>query len=88
MGNIRSCNRNVTTYTAQNYGAGIWKRVRSGVNSAVAISAIMSATVTCIMIVFGRYIVQLFLSASEANAVQALDIAYKYLVVIISIIYA
>lgn len=70
----------VTTYTAQNYGAGMWKRVRSGVNSAIAISAIMSAAVACIMIVFGRYIVQLFLSASEANAVQALDIAYKYLV--------
>lgn len=41
--------------------------------------AALAAVISVSMMVFGRQVVRIFLSASERNAVQALDIAYQYL---------
>lgn len=69
----------MTTYTAQNYGAGLIKRIFSGVKSAVMIAVVMSACVSTVMIVWGRNVLGMFISAGEEGAAEALDIAYHLL---------
>ena len=69
----------ITTYTAQNYGAGAYGRIRRGLKSGVLIAAALSVCVSVVMIFAGRPILGLFVDAASADAPQALDIAYHYL---------
>lgn len=72
----------VTTYTGQNYGARAFKRIRSGTNWAVVISLITSALMGCAMLLFGRQITMLFISAeSVEQELAAGQTAYRYLTV-------
>lgn len=68
-----------TTYMAQNYGASSYGRIRKGLKSAVLIAVIMSLCVSAAMILGGRYILQLFISPSDASAPEVLAIACHYL---------
>ncbi len=70
----------VTTYVGQNYGASKPERVKSGVRSAVFLSAATSLAIAAIMILFGRPITMLFISSeSPLLAAKAGNIAYQYL---------
>lgn len=72
----------VTTYIGQNYGARKWDRIKQGVRAAVALSAVTSAVTALIMVLFGRPLSMLFISAETAEAaMQAGDAAYLYLFV-------
>jgi Na+-driven multidrug efflux pump len=70
----------VTTYVGQNWGAGEWGRIRSGMRAAVLLSLGTSDAVSIPMLVFGRPITALFLQSESAElAAEAGDVAYRYL---------
>lgn len=70
----------VCTYTGQNYGAGIGERIRQGTRWAVGISLVTSAVIGAVMILLGRQITMLFISAEDAAlAAAAGETAYRYL---------
>lgn len=72
----------VTTYTGQNYGAAQWKRIRSGTNWAVVMSIVTSALIGAVMLLFGRQITMLFISADSVELeLAAGETAYRYLTV-------
>lgn len=69
----------VTTYMAQNYGAGLYDRIRKGMKSIAVIGLAMSVTVCVLMLIFGRPLLGMFISSADENAAEVLDIAYHYL---------
>lgn len=70
----------VTTYTGQNYGAGLWNRIRKGVRWAVVICLGTSLVIAGIMVIFGRQITGIFLSSESPEMVAAAgNTAYLYL---------
>lgn len=70
-----------STFFAQNYGAGKKDRVRSGVRTSALISVIMAVCVTVIMLLAGRYLLQMFIDTAEEGAAEALQIGFRYLVI-------
>ena len=52
-----------------------------GVRSTLVLALSFSALLAAGMILFGRHVVALFISADAANAAEALSVAYDYLVV-------
>lgn len=70
-----------STFFAQNYGAGKNDRVRSGVRTTALISAILSACVTVVMLIVGKYLLQMFIDANEMGAAESLQIGFHYLVI-------
>ena len=72
----------VTTYTGQNYGAAKWDRIRKGTRWAVLISVVTSAVIAGVMVLFGRQVTGLFISAEDPLlAMEAGETAYMYLFV-------
>lgn len=66
-------------YTGQNYGAGDKERIKKGEKVSVVFGAIAAVAIGIIMIVFGKSVLMLFISAEADVANQVLLIAYKYL---------
>jgi len=72
----------VTTYVGQNYGAGQPERIRRGMRAAVLLSLLTSALIAVLMLLLGRWITMLFISAEDpAQAAAAGNIAYRYLAI-------
>lgn len=72
----------VTTYVGQNYGAGQYDRIRSGMRSALLLSVGTSLLIMTVMILFGRPVTMLFIASEDAAlAAAAGDTAYHYLFV-------
>ena len=70
----------VTTYVGQNYGAGKPERIKNGMNAAVKLSLVTAAAIGVLMIIFGRQITMLFISAEVPELAKvAGDTAYWYL---------
>ncbi|WP_367941489.1 MATE family efflux transporter [Enterocloster citroniae] len=69
----------VTTYTAQNYGAGRYDRIRNGLKSSVLIAVAMSVCVSAAMIAGGRAVLGLFIDSTSSSAAEVLEISYHYL---------
>ncbi len=69
----------ITTYTAQNLGAGNFKRIRKGMRSAVIMALVTSVVVSVIMLIFGRPVLRLFISNETGQVDEVLEIAYLYL---------
>ncbi len=69
----------ITTYTAQNLGAGNFKRIRKGMRSAVIMALVTSVVVSVIMLIFGRPVLRLFISNETGQVEEVLEIAYLYL---------
>lgn len=70
-----------STFCAQNYGAGKKERVRSGVKTSAIISIIMAVCVTAIMLIIGKYLLQMFIDAAEDGAAEALQVGFRYLII-------
>lgn len=70
-----------STFFAQNYGAGKKDRVRSGVRTSAVISVVLAVCVTVIMLLVGRYLLQMFIDAAEDGAAEALQIGFHYLMI-------
>lgn len=70
----------VTTYVGQNYGAGQWKRIRSGVRAANILALGSSLVIAAVMLIFGRQITMLFISREDIIlAIEAGNTAYRFL---------
>lgn len=73
-----------TTYVGQNLGAKRMDRIKSGMRCSVIISIVTSVTIGLLMIIFGKWIVGLFISGSPEDVVVSTRIAYEFLVVMAS----
>lgn len=71
----------MTTYVAQNYGAGLYGRIRQGVKQSIIIAIGLSVLISLTMIIAGKPILSLFIDAKNENYFQVLEIAYQYLFV-------
>ena len=69
----------ITTYTAQNLGAGDFKRIKKGMRCAVIMALFTSVVVSLIMLIFGKPILRLFISSETGQVDEVLAIAYHYL---------
>lgn len=69
----------IVTYVGQNLGAGEIKRIRKGVHVSAGLAFLTSAVISCIMFIFGRHILMLFISGDPSETQQVLSIAWKYL---------
>lgn len=72
----------MTTYTAQNFGAGLYHRIRRGLKYSVVLAVLFSVIVSVVMIFGGKFFLRLFIDSSNANAEKVLEIAYQYLMVL------
>lgn len=68
-----------STYFAQNYGAGNYKRVLSGVKTGIVLSAGLSVIVMAVMLLGGKTLLLMFLDVSKEGGLEALAVAWKYL---------
>lgn len=66
----------VSTYASQNYGAGKFERIKKGIRQGIAMGVGYGIVIGIVLIVGGRFLSLMFLSASEA---EALDAAGNYL---------
>ncbi len=68
-----------STFFAQNYGAGLYKRVRKGMKAACLIAIGMALVMMVFLYLIRWNLLQLFLDTSEENGPEALAIAVRYL---------
>ncbi|MGB4661497.1 MAG: MATE family efflux transporter [Mobilitalea sp.] len=68
----------ITTFVGQNYGAGLYKRVRKGVREALVLSFAVSIGLIVILYNFGGYILQWF--SDDLNVVEIGTQMLKFLV--------
>jgi Na+-driven multidrug efflux pump len=71
----------ISTYSAQNYGAGLYSRIRKGLKSALTIGLSISTAISVVMILFGKHVVSLFIDKANESSGEVLDVAYNYLFV-------
>ena len=68
-----------STFLAQNYGAGLYVRVRKGVKAASLIATGMALAVFVILLLIRWNLLQLFLDVNQENGFEALEVAVRYL---------
>ncbi len=71
----------MVTYVGQNLGAGRYDRIKSGMRAAMGIAMATSAFIAVCMLVFGKYLLGLFISGTPEVVEQTMRIAYFYLAV-------
>ena len=71
----------MVTYVGQNLGAGLGRRIRTGVRHAVGIALATSVVIALIMLLTGRILVGSFISGTPQETIAATDIAYHYLAI-------
>lgn len=76
---INTMSTALSSFMAQNFGAGQIERMKRGWRVGVAISEIMAGVLIALLLLFGRELVALFMDAS-ANT-QVVEIGYSFLVV-------
>ncbi len=74
----------VTSYVGQNLGAKLLGRIKKGMKAATVIALATSAVITACMILFGKIFLRLFISGSEAEVAAAMQVAYRFLVIMAS----
>ena len=78
---LASLGTTMATYCAQNIGAGKITRIRQGVKSAMAISAVYSIISGIFTVTAGKYLTYLFLSENVSEVMEAVDIYLKCIAV-------
>ncbi len=73
----------ITTFISQNYGSGNLKRVKQGFKTSFVIALVFSLIVMGLMLISGKFFLQLFIDPAEPGAELSLDIAYNYLFVML-----
>jgi putative MATE family efflux protein len=68
----------MTTYTAQNYGARKYGRIKAGVLQCVLVSGLFSIFMGLLFVFFGRFLSSLFIGSGEK---EALDLSRVYLII-------
>ena len=69
----------MTTYTGQNLGARRLERISQGMRAGLVIALLTSAAISAVMFLCGRWVLSCFISAGEAQSGEALDVAVRYL---------
>ena len=69
----------MSTYSGQNLGARKIGRIGKGVRAGLVTGVLTALVIAGAMFLFGRQIVGMFIDASEANAVEATNIACEFL---------
>ncbi|OPJ58601.1 MATE family efflux transporter [Clostridium chromiireducens] len=77
----------MATFTGQNLGAKKYDRIRIGMNSALKMAVGTSVILSAILFLFGRYFALMFISGNPQEVKQVTDIAYKYLMVMSSMLF-
>lgn len=77
----------MATFTGQNLGARKIKRIRKGMNSAIKMAIGISSVISVIMISFGRNILRIFISGTPQEVEAVVDVAYKYLFIMASLLF-
>lgn len=72
-----------TTFASQNFGAKNFDRVRGGVKTAMVLAVAGALVIMALVLPLNRILPQLFIDASEAGAGEALDVASRYLKVMV-----
>ena len=72
----------MATYAGQNIGARQLRRIDEGLKASSIIGIIYCVLSFAMIYFFGRGMLGLFVTSSDANAAQVLDLAYEYLVII------
>ena len=62
---LRSLGTAMSTFTAQNYGAKQYRRIRQGLKECILVSLLLSAFLSLLMIFGGRWLSGLFIGAEE-----------------------
>ncbi|MBE6650639.1 MAG: MATE family efflux transporter [Ruminococcaceae bacterium] len=73
----------ITTYMSQNFGAGNIDRVKKGFKTSFLIAVVFSVIVMGVMLTLGKPLLKLFIDPTEAGAGESLDIAFKYLLIML-----
>ena len=68
----------ISTFAAQNYGAGKIRRIREGILKCSAMSMLFSIVIGAGIILFGKDLVAVFVGAGET---QVIDLARTYLLI-------
>lgn len=68
----------LSTFVGQNVGAGLIKRARKGVKSAILVAMACSAVILLILATLGKFLIGVFIDPSETEVVKN---AYPYLLV-------
>ena len=71
----------ISTFVAQNKGAGNDQRIQAGMRKGIGMSFATSVLISALMFLWGKEILSLFISAEEAQAEQVLGIAHHYLMI-------
>lgn len=77
----------MATFTGQNLGAQQLSRIQKGLRAAALMGVATALCISAGMFVWGRSILSLFVSDSSGSAAEVLDIAYRYLCVMSSILF-
>ncbi len=75
--------QSITTFMSQNFGIGNVERVKKGFYISFSICVFFSVVVSVIMLVLGKFLLSLFIDPAEAGAAESLEIAYRYLFVML-----
>ncbi len=71
----------MVTYTGQNLGARKIERISKGMHAAILVAVVTSAVIAAAMLLFGKAILGLFVSGSQEEVAETLNIAYHYLAI-------
>lgn len=71
----------MTTYVGQNLGAKKMDRIHRGVRSALLAAVLTSLVISTVMLLSGRWILSGFVSGTEQEMAQTIDVAYRYLTI-------
>lgn len=77
----------VSTYTGQNLGAGKYGRIKKGVREGAFMAIATSLVITALMLLFGRFLVSLFVDQASPDASQVITYAHHYLNVMASFLF-
>lgn len=78
----------MTAYMGQNRGARNAARIDAGIRAVLVLSAEFTAAIVTAMLLAGKPLLGLFLSTEEAGAADALAVAYRYLMVLMTFLFA
>ena len=69
----------ISTYTAQNAGAGRNDRIRSGIRAALVIGTVSAYLMSLVMVLSGRQILGLFIVEGQVDIGAAIQTGYRFL---------
>ena len=70
----------MSSYTAQNIGAGKYQRVKEGLKASLLMVVLFSLTITLIIFLFGRQLLGLFLDPGDASGALGYGLSYMHTV--------